>query len=369
MSVTWTNVPGLKTVDDVAEYLGISRKYLRWLLCNVDTQYRKLELPKSDGTKRVVYAPSFALKKVLKKLQSLFKLVEFPAHVGAYVLGRGCKHTAQQHTKSSEVISLDLKDFFGTVPAGRIRSALLNSGKIGYAPAAVISKLTTLKGYAPQGSPTSGDVCNIVACFYLDPSIHRLLGNLSRRILTVPNHEKFHSLSLNDIQDAVIGGTNLRAGGPSKKFFFSEALKWKYTRYSDDIDVSCDQKLPRAVVNYVIYKLYCTLQTAGFQTNFKKTKVERKGNRQVILGMVVNEHTNVPIARYKKYRAIIHNVLKNGYIAEMSRAGFDDPLKFHMHLQGVINYFGQVNQAKKNNLVDNLKSAKRLWKAELDSHQ
>lgn len=369
MTVTWTKVPELKTCTDVAAYIGISEKQLYWLSRNVQTQYRKLELPKPDGTKRIVYAPSPLMKRVLRKLQSLFKLVEFPAHVGAYVLGKSCKHTAEQHIKSAEIVSIDLKDFFGSTTYGQVVLALKLSRKFTLPVYKLIATLVTLNGFVPQGSPTSGDVCNIVACQGMDRAIHLELLEFSRKRICVPNVEKFASIDASEIKEAVENKIKLETGGSIKRFFFKTVPKWTYTRYSDDIDLSCDTKLPKSIVNYLIYRVYERIVKSGFTVNGKKTKVERSGNRQVVLGMVVNEHTNVPVGRYKKYRAIIHNVLKNGYTAEMSRAGFDNPLKFHMHLQGVINYFGQINKAKKDNLADNLRAAKRLWKAELDPHQ
>ena len=58
-------------------------------------------------------------------------------------------------------LATDLRDFFPSVGAGRLRRALLSLGA-GAGAAGLITRLGTLHGCLPQGAPTSGDLAGLV---------------------------------------------------------------------------------------------------------------------------------------------------------------------------------------------------------------
>jgi hypothetical protein len=257
---------------------------------------------------------------------------------------------------------MDLENFFDSTPVGSVRSVLRQRGLTNVT-ARLIADICTLEGRVPQGAPTSGDVCNLVAMSRLDPHIKGFLRDLPGKVSVIPTDARWRRNYEYDWSSVKL--TTNAEGVEYMVYKFPEDAKFVYTRYSDDLDVSCSVALPRPIVDWMLYKLTRFVRSAGYRVNTKKTKVERAGGRQVVLGMVVNQHPNVPRTKYLKYRALIHNCLRTGFDAQASRAGFDSGLQLCMHLVGMVNYMGQVNPAKRDKLLPPLNEAKELHAAQL----
>jgi len=242
----------------------------------------------------------------LKKIQSVF-LVRFlnniPVgdHVGAYIQGRSCLDTAKQHVKSSVIVSMDIKDFFPSVQRAMIRRYFLSIG-YGYRVASLMADLVTYKNFLPQGAPTSGMVANLVADWKFDQPIMRDLKRLDPQ--------------------------------------------WRYTRYSDDIDVSHPEKQTRERVLEVVNIVRARVSAAGFRINEQKTKLEPYWNRQKVLGVVVNEKPNVPRIEYMRTKAIIHNCTVNGFVSQFRRAKKTSAAALISHIRGKLAYFKSIDKLK-----------------------
>jgi RNA-directed DNA polymerase len=322
-------VPRLATPGDLAEWLGISTDQLDWLSdakrqhgatdIPILQHYRYAFAPKKNGPPRLLEIPKPMLMAIQRRiLHDILDLV--PAHDCAhgFVMGRSCLGAAQVHAGESVVVTLDLRNFFLSTPLSRVHGifrslgypwavARLLSGLCSSAtPKSVFARLpagnrddwSTQKTYQsphlPQGAPTSPALANLAA-WHLDA---RLLG-LARSF-----------------------GAN-------------------YTRYADDLAFSGDAAFAQRI-KPLLAAVEDIVRDEGFVLHARKTRVMRRGARQRVTGIVVNDHVNVPRIAFDALKATLHNCIKNGPAAE-NGAGLRD---FRAHLDGRVGWVENVNPAR-----------------------
>lgn len=312
-------------IDDMSlsYHIGIHNKTLWWLIHTKKDRYRVFEIPKrghQDHKMRSIQNPEYRLKNVQRIILSKF-LVPIPLgpHIGAYVPGRSCMSTAQQHVKKGVIISMDIKNFFPAVKRAMIRRYF---NYVGYPHrvSSLLADLLTFADFVPQGAPTSGAIANLVAD-------NRFDGNI-----------------LEDL----------------KKF----DPRWVYTRYSDDIDISHPESQNREQVRGIIELVKKRIQDAGFQVNDEKTKTEHRWNRQKVLGVVVNEKPNIPRYEYMRVRCLIHNCMMHGFETQLERAGKSTVPDLLSYIRGKISYFKQIDESKSEHLLTKLDAAVQMHQAE-----
>lgn len=288
-------LPELASPEALAKALGLPVSKLRWFAFHRDvdtgTHYNSWEIPKRDGGKRTITSP----KKDLKAAQRwvLSNVVErLPVHGAAhgFIAGRSILSNALAHKGADVVVKMDIKDFFPSVTWNRVKG-LLRKGGLPEGTATVLALMSTeaprevmqfrgktlyvAKGprALPQGAPTSPGITNAL-CLRLD----KRLAALARR------------------------------------------LGFTYTRYADDLTFSwrkASQPKARraqgAPVAVLCARVEEILKAEGFTVHPAKTRVARKGNRQRVTGLVVNEApegtpgARVPRDVVRQLRAAIHN--------------------------------------------------------------
>jgi len=322
-------------IDDyaLALYLGVRCKTLWYCVDQKAHLYKRFTIPKSDGRVRVIYNPKDRLKHLQRRVDlRILRTLPVLDCVGAYVEGRSCRDSAARHAGHQVRIAMDLKDFFPSHTRAQIRHFFKQTVGYSHFVSGLLADLCTVqerrapfrgkpprheaeevkyRHFVPQGSPASPMLCNLVAQERLD-----------RPVL------------------AALAGTG-----------------WVYTRYSDDLSISHPEPRSRQQVDELIETLRRLILQAGYRTNPKKLKIQRCWRRQQMLGMVVNEHPNIPADVYRRYRAIIHNCLLRGFEENAVRYGFDPVEAFADHLRGKVAYFMQVNPARAVHLKTELEQA------------
>lgn len=292
-------------IDDttLSYHLGMNNWAMWWLLRERNKQYRLFRIPKSGGKWRHIQCPTSKMKFIQRSiLINFLEKIPLGNHVGAYVPGRACSHTALQHTGKKIIVSMDLKDFFPSVKQSMIRNYFHNVG-YNQQVSSLLASLLTYENYVPQGASSSGYIANLVADHRFDQKIIK---------------------SLHELDD-----------------------RWVYTRYSDDLDISHPDVQTQETTKKIIGLVTEIIQRAGFKIHFRKTKREFYFQRQKVLGMVVNEKTNIPIEDYLRTRGILHDVLCYGEDFEYHNDGQPVSLGAIMtHLFGKINYYKQINPNK-----------------------
>lgn len=274
-----------------------------WLIRDREKFYRVFSIPKAHGKRRHIQCPQKGMRFVQKSiLINFLEKIPMPEHVGAYVPGRACSYTAKQHVGKKVIISMDLKDFFPSVKTSMIRKYFQDVG-YNQQVSSLLASLLTYKNFVPQGASTSGYIANVIADHRFD---HKIIESLKRL----------------DPQ-------------------------WTYTRYSDDLDISHPEPQTQEVTKQIVRMVTEIVNRAGFKVHFKKTKREMYYQRQRVLGMVVNEKTNIPIEDYLKTRGILHDIVCYGESFDYHQDQEPSTAQAMLtHCFGKINYYKQVNPDK-----------------------
>lgn len=319
-AMRFEHLPALDSPADLADFLKLTPQILRWfadcdgrLARQTDKRghYFETWIPKSSGGQRLLEAPLPRLKAIQRKiLQDLLDHISPHPDAMGFVQGRDCRAGAARHAGEDVVICLDLADFFPSVPGRRIH-AIFRS--VGYSPsvARLLTGLVTTRTasdvadvlplrdrpfwrqpHLPQGAPTSPALANL-ACWRLD----QRMAALARRL-----------------------GAN-------------------YSRYADDLTLSGDRGLAFDGGVPVLEMIQEIITDEGFRVNPAKTRIQKRGNRQKVTGIVVNRHLNVPRADYDRLKAILTNCVRHGP-AGQNRDGHRD---FQAHLDGKIGWVQALN--------------------------
>jgi len=271
--------------------------------------YKCYTIAKKKGGSREILAPSQELKKIQKQLNyylQAYYLCVKPTDVHGFVinpnyLGEHCNimANASQHVDKKYLLNIDLKDFFPSITAKRVKN-LFRSNLFGFNEqiSSAMTLLTTFKGKLPTGAPTSPVISNFI-CYQLDAD---LTG-------------------------------------------FCENHRLLYSRYADDLTFSSDEPITPGIMD----GLKNLIESNHFEINNKKTRLTTMNRRQVVTGITVNEKVNVDRKLLKKIRAMSHDLAVNGKEAatrnHFNIQGDVNPEmqeKFMNRLGGYVNFVGQV---------------------------
>jgi hypothetical protein len=89
----------------------------------------------------------------------------------------------------------------------------------------------------------------------------------------------------------------------------AERLGARYTRYVDDLIFSGPARLG---VGSLLAGVRDIVRDEDFRLAEHKTKIRRQGQRQDLLGAVLNERVSVPRAEFDRLKAILHNCAGRG---------------------------------------------------------
>lgn len=227
---------------------------------NLNKHYRQFYIRKRNGGKRIIYAPDSQLKEIQNCIRILLSGVRYR--------GKSIVDNAEPHIGKDIVYNTDIKDFYSSINALQIISALLKLN-FDYDAACFISSLVTIRSekgipVLPQGSPTSPIIAEIV------------VKDLDKQLKDCAS--KYNA---------------------------------EYTRYADDITFSCSKTCPwRALIK----EFNLIITNYGFTLNNKKSRISFYYQRQEVTGIVVNKKLNTRKNYIKILRTIIHNWEVDGYI-------------------------------------------------------
>ncbi|MBI2195381.1 MAG: RNA-directed DNA polymerase [Planctomycetes bacterium] len=267
---------------------------------------------KPDGRKRYLGCPKRELKEVQRKiLRGILEKLPPPPRAHAYCRGRSSLTNAREHVGHAVVVHLDLSHFFNSINVRRVVGLF---AALGY-PRPVAVTLGLLCTYQvhpevgweffnryrrvvhrglPQGAPTSPALSNLI-CQRLD----RRLSGLARR---------FHA---------------------------------RYTRYADDLTFSGNRDFAKGLENF-LKMARRIIAEERFVLSERKLRIARKGSRQCVTGIVVNDQPGVGRTQRRRLRAILHHCGR-GRPEEQNRGKEEN---FRGYLQGWVSYVGMVNPAQ-----------------------
>lgn len=267
---------GLKTRSDLASWLGMTDRQLRYLLyvLPAEKRYTTFQIAKRNGGVRNIDAPHPALKNIQRKLLVAFDAIAKPSGIAkGYVHGASVVDHAWLHRRQRFVVLADIENFFPSITFPRVRGALLAPPfRLPPEVATCIAQLCCKDGVLPQGAPTSPAISNLL-CRSLD---HRLVE-------------------------------------------LAKKNRCRVSRYADDICFSTSlSEIPAAIANQVDESyaaapaLINAVASAGFALNHKKFRVISQQNRQLVTGLVVNRGVSLTRRWRRQLRVLLHLVQEHG---------------------------------------------------------
>jgi hypothetical protein len=329
-------VPALTSPAGLAAWLGVSPGELSWF---ADCQ-RRLRFAHgrdgratgrlrhytcfwrtSPGKARLLEVPKPRLKTLQRKLLDDL-LAHVPTHDAAhgYCKGRSLRTFVGPHLRRRIVLRMDLRHFFPSVSAARVRA------------------LFRTAGYPEQVARLLAGLCTTAA----PPDVLDAMpevGDRGRReearaLLACP-HLPQGAPTSPALANLCAWRLDVRLAG------LAQSAGAAYTRYADDLVFSGDEGLERAARRFHVGVCVIALEE-GFEVNTRKTRFLRRGVRQSAAGVVLNEVPNVRRSEYDELKAILTNCVRRGPEGE-NREGHPD---FRAHLLGRIAHVGMLNPGR-----------------------
>lgn len=268
----------------------IRRLYI--LSNNIEHYYKKYEISKRNGGKRIIYEPNYTLKKVQRNiLDNVLSGFKVSKYAMAYVKGKSVKDNANMHVNKKLILKLDIKDFFNNISFMDVYNKVFLEEYFPKQARTVLTYLCTYNEFLPQGAPTSSYISNLI---------------------------------MQDF-DEKIG-------------LFCEKNNISYTRYSDDMTFSGDFN-----VKMVIFKVKDELKKMGMQLNYDKIHVIYSNMSQQVTGITVNEKPQVLKVKRREIRQEVYYIKKYGLYSHLKRINVKDEFSYLRSLLGKINFVLMVN--------------------------
>lgn len=269
---TWSNQPFKQTAYEVALLFSLADvRLLIWLAHRIrlpiaepdrgkqfDDMYRTYRLPKKAGGFRIVTVPDRNLKRLQRRLLDAgFNNVPLSTATHGFRKKRSILTNAVPHVGKKMVCNVDIDSFFPNTKYDQILRACrrLAGGNISERAAHFVADLCSYNGALPTGAPTSPAISNII---------------------------------LSTIDEVLIKTT--------QRFGIC------YTRYADDLTFSGHGDTHR-----ILPFVERLLEEKGYHLDPDKINLFRKGRRQSVTGLVVNEKPNLPRRVRKQLRAAVHH--------------------------------------------------------------
>ena len=320
-------LPHIGSAEAIAEAMDIDVGELRFMAFTRKVSrinhYRRFTIPKKTGGERLISAPMPRLKETQHWILNQI-LEKVPVHEAAHGFraGHSIVTGARPHVGADVVVNVDLEDFFPTVTYKRVKGLFRS---LGYSEqAATIFGLVCTEPevdeieidgqtwwithgprFLPQGAPTSPAITNLL-CRRLD---RRLAG-------------------------------------------LAEKLGWEYTRYADDLSFSGRGEDTGRQIYQVLRKTREIVEHEGFRVQEKKTRVMRRGRRQEVTGLVVNDKPAIERKTLRRFRALLYQIEKDGVEGKQWAGYHGTDAKFLESVQGFAAYVEMVDPEKGRPLVE-----------------
>jgi retron-type reverse transcriptase len=307
-------LPVMHTSADLARLLGIGLPALRWLTYHrrgaTLVHYHRYGIAKKTGGVRFISAPKPALKKAQRwVLENILNHLETEPPAHGFIRGRSIVTNASPHAGRAVVVNLDLRDFFPSITYRRVE------------------KLFHRFGY-------SRHVSTVLALLCTEPP--RVEAELDGKVYHVALGERVlpqGACTSPALTNALCRRLDRRLAGLAQKNGFS------YTRYADDLTFSGNDA-PK--LGHLLRNAKHIVAEEGFTVHAGKTRIMRRGRRQEVTGVTVNQRPTVARAEVRALRALLHNAARHG-LESQNREGRPE---FAAYLRGRVEFICMVDPTK-----------------------
>lgn len=304
-------------VDEHIQILrGFNERYKKLREESITSHYHKFFIPKKTGGLREINAPDDELSNCLRELKLIFEKKFFASHHAcayAYIAGRSTQDAVKAHqfNKSKWFLKTDLSGFFPNTSPEFVMSmlsrifpfSLVVEREDGKRELETALSLAFLDGGLPMGTPFSPMITNLIMIPF-DYEMSKWLRSLKEKESNADHRGR----------------------------------RFVYTRYSDDIHISCGIDFRYSAIIRKMRELFAKFG-APYVIKQEKTHYGSSGGRNWILGVMLNKDNQITIG-YKKrerFKAMLFNYMKD------KQAGITWNLDQLQHLMGLISYYRMVN--------------------------
>jgi RNA-directed DNA polymerase len=324
-------IPTILIEHNLAVWLRVSESELAWFATLKSNQAKRTDgrlqhyhyrvLTKTDGSARLIEAPKERLKSMQRKILSeILERVPVHPNVHGFVKRRSIKTFAEPHTGKHVVLRMDLKDFFPTVSRAQVQAFFRTAG------------------YPERVADLLGGLCTNAAPL----SVWKGIDARAKPLAAFEAHQLY-------------GRPHLPQGAPTSPALanlcmyradcrlsgLAKAAGAIYTRYADDLAFSGGADFEKGVDRFAAH-VAAILHEQGFGVNHRKTRVMRRGVRQILAGVVTNEHANIVRAEFDRLKAILTNCVRH----RPETQNRDGRPEFRSHLEGRVSFVEMINSQK-----------------------
>lgn len=275
----------------VSESLAISGYDVIRLIVRAPHTYKKYEIEKKSGGKRLIAQPAKETK-IIQRLLMAEVFHRLPVHdcAVAYKEGASIKKNAERHKDNQFISKFDFNNFFGSI--------------------------------------TESDVAAHLASFFSEAITAQSVKDVAR--VSCIKHKLVEGLCLS------IGAPSSPVLSNSIMYAFDVAVEaWcakravTYTRYADDLTFSSNEKGMSAYIEPFLISLLRDLPYPSLSLNSKKTVHVSKKHQRRVTGLIISNEGTVSLGRERKrmISSMIHR-----YILGVLE---DEAI---LHLQGLLGF-------------------------------
>ena len=243
--------------------------------------YREFRIPKKSGDFRVIHAPSNGLLQIQRCLNLILQSIyqPNPAATG-FIPEKSIVDNASVHVGMHYVFNVDLKDFFPSIDQARIW------GRLRQEPF----------GLSGERQIFANMIAALCCHTYETERWNKETNEWEKKMAAVLPQGAATSPFLTNI---ICERLDKRLSNLAMKFGL------KYTRYADDITFSSMYNCYQNNGEF-IQKLKAEIQKENFSLNPSKTRLQKRGYRQEVTGLVVNSKVGVGKSYEKKMRLMLY---------------------------------------------------------------
>jgi|SRR5690554_4293411 len=327
-------LPVIFTLNHLAKITGVP--YL--ILLNTvkrrreSSNYKLFAIKKRSGGRRHIHSVHKHLHRVQQFInQTILQNIQPHFSAQAFHSGGGIRECAQMHCGARWLFQFDIEDFFYSI------------NEMG------VYEVFRQLGYRPLLAFEMARLCTTTR-----------LPKFKQRNLLRHSHDYFETYSFYRTPHTQIGAlpqgaasspmlSNLACRGMDEDLArFACELGLVYTRYADDITLSCSTELPEGTdISDVCRRVNKIIRGHGFQPNKKKTHIAGPGSKKQVLGLLVDgDVPRLSKQTYKRIERLLYGCNKFGMKAVSENEGFDSLIGFHNHLSGLIAFTKDVDNAR-----------------------
>ncbi|GGA95703.1 reverse transcriptase domain-containing protein [Mucilaginibacter rubeus] len=256
---------------------------------NNNRRYIKFSIKKKSGGSRIIHAPNKGLKVIQRCLNIILQaLYDVDEHAFGFVPGRSIADNAHLHIGKAYVYNIDLKDFFTGVDQARIWARL------------------KVKPFQLNGSVGRHELANLIAGLCCQSMIVERKGEDGAWLKEVRNVLPQGAPTSPVLTNIICQQLDYYLGRVALRFGLT------YSRYADDITFSSSHFVYQKEGEF-INELERQITDHGFYIKYSKTRLQKRGYRQEVTGLVVNSKLNVQRRYIKDLRKWLYYWENYGY--------------------------------------------------------